>query len=83
MPTIRIRRLPDHVYETLRLRAARSTRSVEDEARAILIQTCSEMNAEVEPEDVQDWVAALYANRPPKDVAGDLIAERRRASASE
>lgn len=56
---------------------------MEAEVRAILIETCSEVNTQVEPEDVQDWVAALYANQPPKDVTGEFISERRRAAESE
>jgi hypothetical protein len=46
--------------------------------RAILIEACSDVSARTEPEDVQDWVTALYANQPPKNVTGEFIAERRR-----
>ena len=75
MATLNIRNLPEPVHRALRLRAARSGRSMEAEARAILTQACV---AESQPlHEFQTWVDELYGGERPPDVVHQFIQERR------
>jgi len=81
MATLNIRNLPEPVHKALRLRAARSGRSMEAEARAILTQACV---AESQPlHEFQNWVDELYGDQRLQDVVGQLIQERRAEFARE
>jgi plasmid stability protein len=75
MPVLNIRNLPAEVHARLRARAARAGRSMEAEARAILVAACMEEDSR--------WVAELYGAKKPRKVVESLIAERRRESAKE
>jgi len=77
MAALTIRNLPDDVRDRLRVRAAQHGRSIEAEARAMLTEACAEP-AKMSLAEVQQWVDRLYANKKPKRVVEDLIAERRR-----
>jgi plasmid stability protein len=83
MANLTIRNVPDEVRERLRLRAARAGRSMESEIRAILIEASLVENRRASAEALQAWVNDLYGSKKPKCVVDDLIAERRRAAASE
>jgi plasmid stability protein len=80
IPGMNIRNLPAEVVAKLRVRAARQGRSIEDEARAILIEACRSRKDSLSVEELQAWVDRLYGAAKPKDVADDLIAERRRST---
>jgi plasmid stability protein len=84
MATLTIRNLPDDIRDKLRLKAAQGGRSMEAEARAILIESLgkrklSQAQLKAGLRRTQDWVAA---HRQP--VAGEtstvdaLIRDRRR-----
>lgn len=83
MAVLTIRKLPDDVHARLRVRAAKNGRSMEAEARAILAEGCSEVEAPVSASDLQRWVDQLYGGNKPKNVVDDLIAERRREAERE
>lgn len=75
MAVLNIRNLPDSVHQALRLRAAKSGRSMEAEVRAIL----TEMFSPAAPplHEFQEWVDHLYRDNKPHDVVGELLNERR------
>jgi plasmid stability protein len=83
MATLNIRRLPDEVHARLRLRAARAGRSMEAEARAIIVAACTEQREHFDPADLQAFVDDLYGARKPSGVADALIRERRREAKAE
>jgi plasmid stability protein len=83
MASLNIRNLPDEVHSRLRVRAARSGRSMEAEARAILAETVCPRAAEAVASALPGWVRSLYRNQVPGGVVADLIAERRREGGSE
>ncbi len=83
MPTLNVRKLPDAVHAKLRLRAARAGRSMEAEARAILVAACENGQEVSAPEDLQALVDDLYARRRPRGVSDALLRERRHAAARE
>jgi plasmid stability protein len=83
MAILNIRNLPADVHAQLRLRAARHGRSMEAEAREILARACRTEGRHLGVDALQAWVDRLYGKRKPKGVAGQLIAERRRAARDE
>ena len=91
MATLNIRNLPGDVHRRLRMRAAEHGRSMEAEARAILAEACStERKSQADTAEatakatrLQAFVDKLYAGKKPKNVVGDLIAERRREASEE
>jgi plasmid stability protein len=83
MATMTIRNLSDEVRERLRLRAARSGRSMEAEVRAILCQASLEPLQRDSSSALQQWVDGLYGAEKPTGVVDALIAERRRQAESE
>jgi len=83
MAVLTIRNLPDEVRDRLRLRAAKAGRSMEAEVRDILARASLESAEKKSPEEIQNWVKDLYANRKPENVVDDLIRDRRREAASE
>ena len=91
MATLNIRNLPDEVHRRLRMRAAEHGRSMEAEARTILAEACSKKRkrrasadeAMAKARRLQAFVDKLYGGNKPKNVADDLIAERRREAAKE
>ncbi len=83
MAVVNIRNLPDDVYARLRVRAARVGRSMEAEAKAILIAAVRPMGTVPDGTGLQDWVAQLYGRRKPRNVVDNFIAERRKEAARE
>ncbi len=83
MATLNIRKLPDEVRAKLRVRAAKAGRSMEAEARTILAEAVREEEvSQFDPAELQDFIAGLFAGRPPR-LTDELIAERRREAAKE
>ena len=80
--TLTIRNLPDDVRERLKIRAAKSGRSMEAEVRAILTEASVSEQRTANAESLQSWVDHLYGHKKPTGVVDDLIAERRRDAAS-
>jgi plasmid stability protein len=83
MAVLNIRNLSEEVHKRLRIRAAKSGRSMEAEARAILTAACSAEETRQSASNLQDWVDGLYGARKPRKVVERLIAERRKESARE
>jgi plasmid stability protein len=84
MATLNIRNLPDEVHARLRIRAARAGRSMEAEARAILVAACQEEEGtRATAAELQSFVDGLYGERKPNGVVEELLEERRREAASE
>jgi plasmid stability protein len=83
MATLNVRNLPDSVHASLRVRAARSGRSMEAEAREILANACRQSNGAHALTALQGMVDNLYGADKPPHVVDDLIAERRREAQSE
>jgi plasmid stability protein len=84
MATLTIRNVPDETHRLLRLRAARSGRSVEAEVRSILAAATEVDRGSMSVAEAQEWVDGLFAGRPRPDSAVDeLIADRRADSARE
>jgi plasmid stability protein len=83
MAVLNVRNLPDDVHARLRVRAARNGRSMEAEARAILVAACLAEPPRGPAAELPAWVEELYEGRPPSGVVDELIAERRRESAAE
>lgn len=80
MATLNIRNLPEEIHQKLRIRAAKSGRSMEAEARAILTNACSDSSEPVSATSLQEMVSELYGQKKPKRVVDDLLLERRKAS---
>lgn len=76
MAILNIRNLPEHVHRRLRVRAARTGRSMEAEARSIITAACAD--EEVPAEALQSLVDRLYEGKRPRGVVDDLLAERKR-----
>jgi plasmid stability protein len=83
MAVLNIRNLPDDVHVRLRIRAAKAGRSMEAEARAILIEACKIEDGVFAPSILQAWVDRLYGGQKPAHVVDDLIEERRQEAAIE
>ena len=80
MATLNIRNLPEEIHQKLRIRAAKTGRSMEAEARAILTNACSGNSEPVSATSLQAMVSELYGQKKPKRVVDDLLLERRKAS---
>lgn len=76
MAILSIRNLPESTRQRLRMRAAQMGRSMEAEARAILIAAV-EIEEAVSPTDLQNWIERLYNGHVPQNAVDELIAERR------
>ncbi len=83
MPVLNIRNLPDEVHRRLRMRAARASRSMEAEARAILTKACRDEAGAKHATALPGWVTRLYGRRKPARVVEKLIAERRKEATRE
>jgi plasmid stability protein len=83
MAVLNIRNLPNQVHRRLRMRAAAAGRSMEAEARAILVAVCMEDAAAMPASLLQEWVAELYQGRKPRRVVDSLIKDRRREAERE
>jgi plasmid stability protein len=91
MATLNIRNLPDEVHRRLRVRAAEHGRSMEAEARAILVAALElegardglKKSTAEKVRELQAFVDQLYGGKRPKHVVDELIAERRREFARE
>jgi plasmid stability protein len=83
MAILNIRNLPDDVHARLRVRAAKAGRSMEAEARAILIAACEAEGSRRPPASLQSLVDELYGGRKPRGVAAGLLRERRKEAKRE
>lgn len=83
MATLSIRSLPDDIHAALRVRAALRGRSMEAEARQILIQACKLPPKQADFAQLQQWVEQMYGDKKPTHVVDTLIAERRAEAAQE
>jgi hypothetical protein len=79
--TLTIRNIPDPVHRGLRLRAARSGRSVEAEVREILSQASAASDLLYRLEDTLSWIDQQLGDARPEGVVDELIAERRAEAA--
>ncbi|CAN5478305.1 hypothetical protein BH10CHL1_BH10CHL1_07620 [soil metagenome] len=77
MAVLNIRNLPNEVHARLRIRAAQAGRSMEAEARAILIEVCKVDQSPLLPITLQTWVDELYGEHKPRNVVDALLNERR------
>ena len=77
MATLSIRSLPDDIHAALRVRAALRGRSMEAEARQILIQVCKPLPKQADFAQLQQWVDQMYGDKKPTQVVDTLMAERR------
>jgi plasmid stability protein len=83
MAALSIRNLPDDVRNRLRVRAAKAGRSMEAEAREILVAAVATADPSVDFQGVQEAVSKLYKGRKPRGVVKALITERRKEAAKE
>lgn len=83
MAVLNIRNLPDDVHGRLRVRAAENGRSMEAEARAILVAACAPDSHDSDARALPAWVDGLYGDTKPTGVVEELIAERRREAERE
>ncbi len=91
MATLNIRNLPDDVHRRLRVRAAEQGRSMEAEARAILVAALtgeesvgrSKESTAAKVRELRAFIDKLYGDHKPKNVVDELIAERPREFARE
>ena len=83
MAPLHIRNLPDPVHARLRLRAAKSRRSMEAEARTILADACKPEVSDDMLSELQNLVGRLYGDGKPANVVEALISERRREAEQE
>ena len=83
MAVLNIRNLPNAVHARLRVRAAKAGRSMEAEARAILVEACERGDEREPAAGLPEWVDALYGRDKPAGVVDGLIAERRREAREE
>ena len=83
MATLNIRNLPDETHRALRVRAAHSSRSMEAEARSILVAACASPDSRVTVGDLQRMVDEMYGAGKPAGASGDLVRERREEAARE
>ena len=87
MAALTIRNLPDEVRDKLRLRAAAKGRSMEAEARSLLIEGVRQRPS-VSKREYRDRIAQIQAEmrefvRPGRSVVDELITERRWEAACE
>jgi plasmid stability protein len=85
MPSLNVRNLPEQVQQRLRVRAAKTGRSMEAEAREILaaaVKPGRRANATGGAE-LQAFVDRLYGGHKPRGVVDELICERREAGKTE
>jgi len=85
MATLTIRNLPDEVRDRLRVRAAENGRSMEAEARDVIVAACSEAITEKQLSAAERVARARKAfepyRRPGVSIVDELIKERRQAAA--
>ena len=85
MATLTIRNLPDDVRDKLRVRAAQNGRSMEAEARDMLVKACppeadvAQLTAQERVERAQAIVRPYL--KPGVSLVDELLAERRAAAA--
>jgi plasmid stability protein len=83
MASLHIRNVPESTRRGLRLRAARKSRSMEAEARAILAKAVQgETGMPFDAEALQDFVVRLFDGKPPR-LTDELIRGRRREARQE
>jgi len=82
MAVLTIRNVPVAVHHRLRARAAKSGRSMEAEARMILSEAVQDAALEP-PQEIRDWVDALYGDQKPARVVDKLLDERRKEAADD
>ena len=78
MAVLNIRNFPDSIHKKLRIRAATHGRSMEAEAKAILIEVCRGGDTESTIDSLPGLISELYNGTPPKNNVEELIAERRK-----
>ena len=83
MATLNIRNLPDETHRELRVRAARRNRSMEAEARSLLVAACAPPGAKVTAASLQAMIDEMYGAEKPANARGDLIRERREEAGRE
>jgi plasmid stability protein len=83
MAVLTIRNVPDEVRDRLRLRAARSGRSMEAEVRAILTEASLEDETRISSAALQAMVDDLYKGQKRKSKVDELIRERRKEALTE
>lgn len=84
MAVLNIRNLDPEVHKSLRLRAAGNGRSMEAEAREILVAACAPRPSKAQvAAEVQAEIDRLLGDRRPKSATDDLIRERRREARRE
>ncbi len=87
MATLTIRNLPDEVRDALRIRAARNRRSMEAEARLVLVQATG-ARPQFDPEEIKSRLQQIRKVMAPYKLEGrslvdELIADRRWEAACE
>lgn len=84
MSTLTIRKLPADDHESLRIRAARNGRSMEEEARQILHAALREDSPNLEPfRRLRERIRARHGGELPKGEVDALLRERRAEAARE
>ena len=84
MTQITVRKIPDDVKTRLRVRAAKSGRSLEAEVRVILSQASTEtVPTATGWEELRAHIRRTWKGKKPKSMVDDLIAERRREAKRE
>jgi plasmid stability protein len=83
MATLTIRNVPEDVHARLRVRAARTGRSMEAEVRVILEEAAAPGADKMTVQVLRDWVDQTYGSEKPSGVVEELIAGRRGESARE
>jgi len=83
MAILNLRNFPDSIHKKLRVMAAMHGRSMEAEAKAIIIEACGEVKNQNSIEQIPDLIAELYDGTPPNNGVEELIAERRKESKRE
>lgn len=83
MAILNVRNLPEGTHARLRVRAAEHGRSMEAEARAILVEACGGSSRGADAASLPAWVDRLYGGNKPANAVERLIAERRREAKSE
>ena len=78
MAILNLRNFPDSIHKKLRIRAATHGRSMEAEAKAILIDVCGGGDTESTIDSLPGLISELYRGAPPENTVEELIAERRK-----
>jgi plasmid stability protein len=77
--TLNIRRFPDEAHAALRLRAAQNRRSMEAEARAILLEQLAQRpKPRLTPAEAQARIREMFGGELPTGVVDSFLKERRR-----